>query len=111
MELFSPDSLLPDEFYQQISSKEKEVEPEKRLMLAVLEEAVRCFQKYLFSPKNSKNGHEFDAAEEWIWEKESGWLFSFNNICETLELNPSYIRQGILRWKEERLSDGRRKIA
>jgi hypothetical protein len=42
----------------------------------------------------------FKEAEEWIMEKNSDWFFSFENICETLELYPDYIRQGLLRWKE-----------
>lgn len=109
MELFCLDSLLPYEFYRKGFSKENE--SEKRLMLAVLEEAVHCFQKYLFAPKNSKNEYEFRNAEKWILEEDSEWLFSFNNICEVFELNPNYLRQGILRWKEKQLSGGRRKIA
>ena len=30
----------------------------------------------------------------------SDWLFSFENICETLQLNPGYIRRGLLVWKQ-----------
>lgn len=110
MELFHDDSLLPEEFNRQISNREKEIEPEKRLMLAVLKDAVWCFQKYLFAPKSSKHECEFRVAKEWIWEEDSEWLFSFNNICETLGLGTAYMRQGLRRWKEEQLSAGRRKI-
>lgn len=106
---FYPDSLLPDEFYKGFN-KEKEIEPEKRLMLAVLEEAVWCFQKHIFDRDN--DGQKiFRAAEEWILDENSEWLFSFNNICETLGLDTSYMRQGLMRWKEKQLSDGRRETA
>jgi hypothetical protein len=30
-------------------------------------------------------------------------LLSFDTICETLGINPEYVRQGLLRWKEKRL--------
>jgi|SRR3989344_2912827 len=108
MELFYPDNSIAREFY---GRNDKEIEPEKRLMLAILEDAVWCFKKYLFVPEDSRNGHEFRDAEEWIWEEDSDWIFSFSNICETLGLNPSYIRQGLMRWKEKQMSNGRRKTA
>ena len=111
MELFDPDSLLSDEFYKTGFNKEKEVEPEKQLMLAVLKDAVWCFQKYLFVPDDSKNRCEFNAAKRWIMEEDSEWLFSFNNICETLGLDTSYLRQGLIRWKEKQFSGGGRKTA
>ena len=28
----------------------------------------------------------------------SDWVFSFENICETLGLDVGYVRQGLLRW-------------
>jgi hypothetical protein len=76
-------------------------EGEERLMLAVLQDAVECFQKhamaeYLWEKKL------FQEAEDWILERNSDWLFSFENICQALRLNPDYIRRGLLVWKEAR---------
>ena len=74
-------------------------EGEERLMLAVLEDAIEYFQEYVLA--QDKKGKElFQEAEEWILEKDSDWIFSFENICELLRLDPNYIRQGLLRWKE-----------
>jgi hypothetical protein len=77
-------------------------EGEERLLLAVLESAVEDFQKYILStdPKERKL---FQEAEEWFLEKDSGALFSFESICETLQLRPHYIRRGLLLWKEAKL--------
>src|SRR4030095_200389 len=36
-------------------------------------------------------------------EKDSDELFSFEDICETLQIYPHYIRQGLMVWKEARL--------
>jgi len=76
---------------------------EKALMLAVLESAIKDSQKYVLA--TDKKGKElFDAAETWILETDSPSLFSFNNICEYLELDPDYIRKGFTRWMEAKRS-------
>jgi hypothetical protein len=75
---------------------------EQRLLLAVLEDAVRCFQTYLFA----KKPHErqlFDKAEEWINSTEADWLFSFENICELLGLQSSALRGALHKWKIKQL--------
>jgi hypothetical protein len=77
-------------------------EGEERLMLAVLESAVEDFQKYVLA-RNLRGKKLFQQAEEWFLEKNSHELFSFENICDTLQLHPDYIRQGLLVWKEARL--------
>ena len=76
---------------------------EERLMFAVLESAVEDFQKY-FLARNPGTKKLFQETEEWLLEKESDELFSFENICETLQLHPDYIRQGLLRWKEAKIN-------
>jgi len=77
-------------------------EGEERLMLAVLESAVEDFQKYVLA-RNPSGKKLFQEAEEWFLEKDSDELFSFENICETLQLHPDYIRQGLMVWKETQL--------
>jgi hypothetical protein len=79
--------------------KKETREREEALMLAVLENAIEYFQKYAVA-QSQREKRLFKEAEEWILEKNSDWFFSFENICETLELYPDYIRQGLLRWKE-----------
>jgi hypothetical protein len=77
-------------------------EGEEALMLAVLDNAIECFQKYVLS-RREREKRLFKEAEEWILEKDSDWFFSFENICETLQLYPDYIRQGLMCWKEAKL--------
>lgn len=84
-------------------SKEVIRDGEKRLMLAVLESATEDFQKYVLA--NRKRGKElFQAAEDWILETDDSSFFSFVNICEHLQLNPGYLRQGFMRWKAAKLN-------
>jgi hypothetical protein len=104
--LFQPDILLPAQ-YLETFRKKSHLEPEKRLMLGVLEDAVACFQKYLFA-RDSKGKGLFRDAEEWISEENSDWLFSFDNICEVFGLNPQYVREGLARWKEKKVAECRK---
>jgi hypothetical protein len=98
--LFEPDTLLPAQYFGNLRRKTP-LEPEKRLMLAILEDAINCYQDNLLA-KRSREGRLFTEAEEWILEKGSDWIFSFKNICETLGFNPEYVRQGLLQWKEKK---------
>src|SRR5436309_12009922 len=63
-------------------------------MLSVLEDAIACFQKYIFA-RDGKGKMLFQEAEEWVQERGGDWLFSFANVCETLGFDPEYLRQGI----------------
>jgi len=74
-------------------------EKEEMLMLAVLSDAIENFQKHVLA-EGERGQKLFKEAEEWFLDKDSDWLFSFENICETLQLHPAYIRQGLLSWKE-----------
>ena len=93
--LFQPPSLLSAEYFE-AQRRKTILEPEKRLMLAILEDAVDCFQNNVFA-QSVKGRRLFQEAEKWIVEVDGDWVFSFENVCETLELNPAYVRQGLLR--------------
>lgn len=95
--LFQPDTLLPAQFLETYRRK-SHMEPETRLMLAVLEDAVACFQKYVVA-RDERGVELFREAEQWILQEDSEWLFSFDNICESLGINPEYLRGGLVRWK------------
>jgi hypothetical protein len=83
-------------------------EREEALMLAVLADAIECFQKYLFA-ENERGKRSFQEAEAWILEKNNDWLFSFHSICEALDIDPDYLRQGLLRWKEAKIEGIRKR--
>ena len=86
-----------------ILSKKEAWEAEERLMLAVLVNAVECFQRYVLA-QNHLDKKLFREAEDWIFKTNSHWLFSFESICETLELDPYYLRWVLLHWKKTRTS-------
>jgi hypothetical protein len=96
--LFQPDTLLPDQYLDTFRRK-LYLEPEKKLMLAILEDAIACFQKYALAT-DSKGKALFSEAEEWIQQGTAGGIFAFDSVCEVLGLNPNYLRQGLATWKK-----------
>ena len=104
--LFQPDTLLSHQYFA--TFRRRQLEPEKRLMLAVLEDAVACFQRYVF-PGSRRERTLFNQTEDWVCDENSDYLFSFESICEVLKFNPKYLREGLLRWKQKELTQ-RQKI-
>ena len=94
--LFQPDTLMPEQYLETFRRK-LYLEPEKKLLLAVIEDAIACFQKYLLA-KDGKGRVLFLEAEEWILDEDTDWLFSFANVCEMLGFEPSYLRDGLMHW-------------
>ena len=99
--LFEPDTLLPIQYFEAMRRKHL-LEGEKRLVLSVLEDAVECFMKCIDSPTN-KGQRLFRDAEEWINLEDKKWVFSFDNVCEMLDVNPEYLRRGLREWKVRKL--------
>jgi hypothetical protein len=96
--LAEPEVLMPSQ-YLDLLRGHSPYEGEKRLMLAVLEDAISCFQKYSGADQGRRE-RLFKEAEEWLLDQDSTWAFSFETICQTLDLNPEYLRTGLLRWKD-----------
>jgi hypothetical protein len=101
--LFQPDVLLPAQFFATLRRKQVQ-EPERRLVIAILEDAVDCYHKHLFA-RDHKARQLFQDAEEWVFSEDRSWPFSFENICDLLDLNPAYLRRGLRQWKEHQLAE------
>jgi len=95
--LLQPDTLLPSQFYAALRRK-TEQEPERRLAVAVLQDAVECFQKYM-DARDRKTRQLYLDAETWILSADRSWPFSFDNICDLLQIDPEYLRRGLLQWR------------
>ena len=99
--LFEPDTLLPIQYFEAMRKKHL-LEGEKRLILSVLEDAIECFMKCI-DASTSKGQRLFRDADEWIAHEDKRWVFSFDNVCDMLDINPEYMRMGLRKWKEKRL--------
>ena len=72
------------------------LQPEKRLMLAVLEDAVATFLRH---PRrgDARERRAVREVEEWFDATDSVWPFTFIRVCEALGLNAQYVRAGLTR--------------
>ena len=77
-----------------------DLQPEKKLMFAILLDAVECFQEY------GEQDPFFKDAAEWIFEDDRDWPLSFINICEAVDMDPTYLRKGLLYWRQSAFSKG-----
>jgi len=99
--LFQPDSLLPAQFFTALKQRSQAC-GERRLMAAILEDAIDCFQKYLWA-KDNRSRNLRQEAESWFFSDDDSWPFSFINVCESLDLEPDFLRRGLATWKERQL--------
>ncbi len=105
--LFQPDTLLPVQYFDRLRRR-AEYDGERRLMIAVLEDAVDVYRKQA-AAHDLRGRTMFEDAESWIEATDRTWLFSFENICDVLDLDAACIRRGLREWKR-RMRDGQRRI-
>jgi hypothetical protein len=102
LRIFQPDTLIPEQFLATYRRK-FHLNPERSLMLAVLQDAIFCFQANLMATSKKKR-MLFLEAEQWILDEDRVYVFSFENVCEMLGVGASYLRKGLMRWKHATLS-------
>ncbi|MEX0804438.1 MAG: hypothetical protein WD688_14145 [Candidatus Binatia bacterium] len=93
--ILEPDIFLPSQFYG-TGGLSRQLEGEKRLMIAILKDAVECLDKYRDARNISGHSH-YQNALEWVEDNSTDWLFSFNNICDLLGFDPDYLRAVLLK--------------
>jgi hypothetical protein len=99
-----PDILVSAE-YARVYGK-RMFGPEQQLMVSVLKEAVADFQRLIFA-RDKKGARRFANAESWILSDDSDWVFSFDNCCSVLGIEPNYLRKGLLAWREQQLAQAK----
>jgi hypothetical protein len=98
--LLQVDPLSSSEFFATFKTSTY-LEPERFLMLAVLQDAITCLEKYgAFGSRG--NRRLFDEARDWILSEDGDWLFSFNNVCEAVGLNAGYVRRRLIQMSEHK---------
>ena len=95
LRVLRPHLVLPAQFFPD-RKRTDAAEGERRLYAAVLEDAVECFQKHRWS--GSRRGSQlYREAEAWIFSDDASWPFAFVNVCEVLDIQPPFLRRGLLR--------------
>jgi hypothetical protein len=96
-----PEVVLPSQFHGK-PGYDASLQPEKRLMLAVLEDAVGTFQKYVCARDRAAQ-RLLAEVEDWFGSDDLEWPYAFVNICNALGLEVDYMRDGLRRWKQQQL--------
>ncbi|MBM4264911.1 MAG: hypothetical protein FJ145_26240 [Deltaproteobacteria bacterium] len=94
---FEPDTLLPAQYYATVQKGHQQA-PERRLMVAVLEDVVACLS---VNPNTCSRRQrlEFHSAHSWVNAPIQGeWVFSFHHICDTLGFDTGFLRRGLNQW-------------
>jgi hypothetical protein len=97
-ELFQPDTLLPSQYFDRIRRRASS-DGERRLMVAILEDAVDVYRKQA-GARDRKRRQLFEDAEAWIESPDKGWLYAYENICDVLGIDAGYLRKGLRVWKQ-----------
>jgi hypothetical protein len=71
-------------------------QPERRLMLAVLEDAIDVYLADFGAPRGIRRARFNDAAR-WFQSNDTEWPFSFVCICDALDIDPAVIRRLLVR--------------
>jgi len=86
--LFEPDIMLPE----QLSTGGKTHTRETGLILAILEEATNTYKKHR-SSRSPEGSRLFREAAEWFASDSKEWPFSFESICDVLDIDPDWFRE------------------
>ena len=85
---FQPHSIVPWQHF----TPPKKLAPEHRLMMAVVDDAVRCVETYRF-PTDAQGRRLFHEAKQWLLVAEPQWPYSFERICAVLDLDANTVRR------------------
>lgn len=82
---YQPDILLPEQ-YNVLRRSHHELDGERRLMLAVLEDAIQCYLANI-NAKSLQGRLLFHEARDWMRYSTGKGLFAYETLCESLGLD------------------------
>src|SRR5438876_12152266 len=93
----APESILPAQLGDRPFGGAR-IQPEKRLQVAVLADAVLTFHRWA-ADKRARARQLFAEVEAWFASDYADGPFTFITICDSLRFDPSYIRRGLRHWR------------
>jgi len=93
---FAADIVLPDQLSRASSALP---DSERRLRVAILEDALRYYQHY-YGATGSRARVLYEDAADWFASPDRSEPFSFENVCDALALDPHYVRRCLQQWRE-----------
>ena len=92
---FEPETILPSQYFDRFQI-DASLQPEKRLMIAILKDALLVVRRYQ-AAEGPWAQRQLREAEEWFASHDTSWPFAFERICEELALDPDHVRAGVRR--------------
>jgi hypothetical protein len=92
--LLEPDVLLPHQWKVRSG-----ISSEELLMVAVLGNALASFQKHA-SATDANGRRQFAEDREWIYSSDRQWPFSFENVCDVLQIDAEWVRWKLRHWRQ-----------
>jgi len=93
-------AILPEQCF---ADRHKCGEPIERLMFAVLNDAIRCYQTNVGMQRPHAR-RLFAETKEWLFRLPGDAPFSFESICEVLQIDAPRLRLALLRWCDQKLT-------
>jgi hypothetical protein len=87
--LSQADIILPSQYFGSMGSAG--MSGEQRLMLAVLIDAINVLQSWK-GTGNPRRRRDFAEAVQWVNRRGTHHPFSFDSVCDALELDPQLLR-------------------
>ncbi|MBM4258826.1 MAG: hypothetical protein FJ147_23355 [Deltaproteobacteria bacterium] len=91
--------VTPEQFFTPAERSRVAWTPERRLLLAVLEDAVAMFFRYR-TDRSTRGKRLFRETQAWFATTNRTALGDFEFICDHLNLDADYIRAGLRRLPE-----------
>jgi len=92
-DLSPPGCLTPAQYYPSPAAS-----PYQRLLLAILEDAIRCFQRNIAVRKGPRRAL-FRETEEWLFDSDGTAFLSYPMVCESLGINSVQLRRYLREWQ------------
>lgn len=83
----TPDLLTPAQYYADTTRRQES--GVRRLMAALLEDAAHIYSRNAGAGETSRL---FQEAKAWVQSDDREWPFSFERVCEALQLDPEWVR-------------------
>lgn len=87
-----PETVVVDEILS--NGKGSATGPERALMSALLFDGIQAYLNFVSQSHNQKCSR-FREAVSWVHRRGNGYIFSFDNVCECLGIDPEYLRAGL----------------
>ena len=99
--VFEPDVMLPSQYL--LPDEHGVSGGERKLMAALLSDGIEAYIHQAVSQLTCreaavKKGRAKLDACEWVEAKDESYVFSFDNVCECLGIDPEYLRLGLYRY-------------